>query len=44
MSVYELARLYYPRLWDKSRLVALVQAGRLRPEEMEKIVNEKKEA
>ena len=29
MSVLELAKQYYPRLWDKSRLEALVEAGRL---------------
>ena len=39
MSVFELARQYYPRLWDKSRLEALVEAGRLTAEEMEKIYN-----
>ena len=27
MSVYELARKYYPRLWDDARIDALVQAG-----------------
>ncbi len=29
MTAYELAKKYYPRLWDKSRLDALVAAGRL---------------
>lgn len=37
MSVYELAQKYYPRLWDKSRLEALVQAGRLTQAEMNEI-------
>jgi len=37
MSVYELAKLYYPRLWDKSRLEALVKAGRLTAEEFQEI-------
>ena len=41
MSVYELAKLYYPRLWDRSRLEALVEAGRLTEEEKEKIIKEK---
>lgn len=41
MSVYELARLYYPRLWDKSRLDALVEAGRLTEAEMQEIIKEK---
>ncbi len=40
MSVYELAKKYYPRLWDKSRLEALVGAGQLAEEEMERICNE----
>ena len=37
MSVYELAKQYYPRLWDKSRLEALVEAGRLTEEEFREI-------
>ena len=40
MSVYELARLYYPRLWDKSRIEALVGAGRLSAEEAARITGE----
>lgn len=38
MSVYELALKYYPRLWNKSRLEALVEAGRLTEEELEEIM------
>ena len=38
MSVYELAKLYHPRLWDKSRLEALVEAGRLSQEQMREII------
>ena len=41
MSVYELARRYYPRLWDKARLEALVAAGRLTEEEVAEIINAK---
>ena len=37
MTVYELARQYYPRLWDDARLDQLVQAGRLTPEEAAEI-------
>lgn len=37
MTVYELARQYYPRLWDDARLDQLVQAGRLTQEEVEEI-------
>lgn len=40
-SVYELAQRYYPRLWDKSRLEALVAAGRMTAAEMEEIINNK---
>lgn len=37
-TVYEMALNYYPRLWDKSRLEALVEAGRLTAEEAEEII------
>lgn len=40
MSVYEMARRYYPRLWDKSRLEALVLAGRLTAAEYREITGE----
>lgn len=40
MNVFELAKMYYPRLWDKSRLEALVEAGRLTAKEYEKITGE----
>ena len=40
MSVFEMAKRYYPRLWDESRLEALVEAGRLTAEEMEEIIKE----
>ena len=40
MSVYELARKYYPRLWDDARIDALVQAGRLTQEEREQLRRE----
>lgn len=39
MNVFEMAQNYYPRLWDKSRLKALVEAGRLTEEEMKTIIN-----
>ena len=41
MSVYEMAKQYYPRLWDKPRLEALVEAGRLAAEEAAEIIKEK---
>lgn len=42
MSVYELARKYYPRLWDRERLEALLAAGRLSQEEFDKLVGTEK--
>lgn len=39
MTVYEMAKQYYPRLWDKSRLDALAEAGRLSEQERDEIVN-----
>lgn len=39
MSAFELAKKYYPRLWSKSRLEALVEAGRLTAEELSKVLN-----
>ena len=41
MSVYELAQKYYPRLWDRKRLEALLAAGRLSQEEFDRLVAEK---
>lgn len=40
MIVFEMAKKYYPRLWDKYKLVALVEAGRLTPEEYSAITGE----
>lgn len=40
MNVFELAKMYYPRLWDKSRLEALVEAGRLTAEQYAEITGE----
>lgn len=39
MSVYELAQKYYPRLWDRERLEALLAAGRLSQEEFDRLVD-----
>lgn len=40
MTAYDMAMQYYPRLWDKSRLEQLADAGRLTREEMDRIVKE----
>jgi len=39
MSVFELAKKYYPRLWDKARIEALVKAGRLTVDEAVAIID-----
>ena len=44
MNVEELARKYYPRLWDKRRIEALVAAGRLIREAAEAILREAEQA
>lgn len=38
MTVYEMAQKYYPRLWDRERLEALLAAGRLSQEEFDRLV------
>jgi len=40
MSVLELAKKYYPRLWGKERLQALVSAGRLTAKEYKSLTGE----
>ena len=42
MTVYEMAKQYYPRLWGKDRLEALVRAGKLTAEEMAEIIKNAK--
>ena len=37
MTVYEMAKKYYPRLWDDARLNALVSAGKLTEQEADQI-------
>lgn len=39
MNAYELAKKYYPRLWDINRLDALLAAGKLTQEEYDAVVN-----
>lgn len=39
MTVYEMARKYYPQYWNDARLDALVAAGKLTEEERDQIVN-----
>ena len=41
LSVKNLAEKYYPKYWDKDRLRALVQAGKLTEEEYQELTGEK---
>ena len=40
MSVFEMAKKYYPHLWDAKRIEALYKAGKLTEEEYNKIIKE----
>ena len=37
-TVFEMAKKYYPRLWDKQRIEALYAAGKITEEEYLEIV------
>lgn len=39
MTVFEMAKKYYPRLWDADRIKALYEAGKLTKEEYNLIIN-----
>lgn len=40
MSVFELAKKYYPRLWSRERLEALAKAGKLTGDQVREITRE----
>ena len=40
MSVFEMAKKYYPRLWSRARVEALAAAGRLTEEEKDQVLGE----
>ena len=40
MSVKEKAMQYYPKMWNKNRIVALVKAGKLTEAEYKEITGE----
>lgn len=40
MNVYELAKKYYPKLWDKERIQALAAAGKLTEDQVREITQE----
>lgn len=37
MTVFEMAKKYYPRLWDDSRIDALIIAGKLSKDQAESL-------
>ena len=39
MTVFEMAKKYYPRLWDINRIKALYDAGKITEEEYNSIIN-----
>lgn len=41
MNAFEMAKKYYPRLWDKERVDALYKVGKLTEEEYNSIINNK---
>lgn len=43
MSVFEMAKKYYPRLWGEERILALAEAGRLTEEEAAEILAKENE-
>ena len=38
MSVFEMAKKYYPRLWDRERIEKLAETGKLTKEEAREIM------
>lgn len=40
MNVFEMAKKYYPDLWDKRRLQMLVEAGKLTADEYREITGD----
>lgn len=41
MNVFEMAKKYYPRMWSKERIKALVDAGKLTEAEAAEVMMEK---
>ena len=40
MTVFDMAKNYYPRLWDINRIKQLVEAGKITPEQYKEITGE----
>ncbi len=43
MTVFEMAKKYYPLLWDEKRIEALYKAGKLTKEELEAVIKAENE-
>ncbi len=43
LTVFEMAKKYYPRLWDINRIDALYEAGKLTEEEYNELTSMSKE-
>ena len=43
-AVYEMAKKYYPTLWNEQRIRALYEAGKLTEEEYKRVIGEKAKA
>lgn len=41
MIILDMAKKYYPKLWNKKRILALLEAGRITKEDFEVITGEK---
>ena len=39
MDAYEMAKKYYPKLWNEERIKALYEAGKLTEEEYNSLIN-----
>lgn len=39
MTVFEMAKKYYPKYWDKTRLEKLLKAKKLTRDEFDEIIN-----
>ena len=40
MTVFEMAKKYYPRLWDEKRIKTLYESGKLTKEEYTELVGD----
>jgi hypothetical protein len=43
MTAYEMAKKYYPRLWDINRINTLLEADKITKEEYDEIIKKQKD-